>query len=59
MAPERISGGMYSYPSDIWSLGLSLFACTIGRLPLPVNDGYWGVVHAVQQLPSPRLERVW
>ena len=56
MAPERISGGKYSYPSDMWSLGLSIFACAIGRMPLPVNDGYWGVVHAVQQLPSPKLE---
>ena len=55
MAPERISGGMYSYPSDIWSTGLSIFACAIGRCPLPIHDGYWGVVHAVQQQPSPNL----
>ncbi|KAG7378342.1 Mitogen-activated protein kinase kinase 5 [Phytophthora boehmeriae] len=55
MAPERISGGMYSYPSDIWSFGLAVMACAIGKLPVPTNDGYWGVVHAVQEQPSPSL----
>ncbi|POM61390.1 Serine/threonine protein Kinase [Phytophthora palmivora] len=56
MAPERISGGMYSYPSDIWSFGLSVMACAIGKLPVPTKDGYWGVVHAVQEQPSPSLK---
>lgn len=56
MAPERISGGMYSYPSDIWSFGLAVMAYAIGRLPVPTQDGYWGVVHAVQEKPSPRLQ---
>ncbi|CAH0521892.1 unnamed protein product [Peronospora belbahrii] len=56
MAPERISGGMYSYPSDLWSFGLAIMACVIGKLPVPTSDGYWGVVHAVQEQPSPRLQ---
>ncbi|KAL4168227.1 hypothetical protein KRP22_011629 [Phytophthora ramorum] len=56
MAPERISGGMYSYPSDIWSFGLAVMACAIGKLPVPTKDGYWGVVHAVQEKPSPCLK---
>jgi len=30
-------------------------ACAIGRLPVPTEDGYWGVVHAVQEQPSPKL----
>lgn len=55
MAPERISGGMYSYPSDIWSFGLAIMALAVGKLPVPTTDGYWGVVHAVQEQPSPRL----
>ncbi|KAG7384335.1 Mitogen-activated protein kinase kinase 5 [Phytophthora pseudosyringae] len=56
MAPERISGGTYSYPSDLWSFGLAVMACAIGKLPVPTEDGYWGVVHAVQEQPSPRLD---
>ncbi|CAI5719193.1 unnamed protein product [Hyaloperonospora brassicae] len=55
MAPERISGGMYSYPSDLWSFGLAIMACAIGKLPVPAKEGYWGVVQAVQEQPSPRL----
>lgn len=43
MAPERITGrgaggvgsGTYSVQSDIWSLGLSIVECAMGRYPYP------------------------
>jgi len=46
MAPERIAGGgmqqsgapsagTYSVQSDIWSLGLSIIECSMGRYPYP------------------------
>lgn len=45
MAPERISsggvasagaaGGTYNVQSDIWSLGLTLIECALGRYPYP------------------------
>ncbi|KAK2762234.1 hypothetical protein FQN54_001244 [Arachnomyces sp. PD_36] len=46
MAPERIagggvsqagatSGGTYSVQSDIWSLGLTMIECAVGRYPYP------------------------
>ncbi|EFR04118.1 STE/STE7 protein kinase [Nannizzia gypsea CBS 118893] len=44
MAPERIAGGghpgnagggTYSVQSDIWSLGLTIVECAIGRYPYP------------------------
>ncbi|KAK3117821.1 MAP kinase kinase Wis1 [Teratosphaeriaceae sp. CCFEE 6253] len=43
MAPERISGGgmassgpaTYSVQSDIWSLGLTIIECGMGRYPYP------------------------
>ncbi len=31
--PERISGDKYGYESDIWSLGLTLLECALGRFP--------------------------
>ncbi|KAM7509607.1 hypothetical protein LguiA_020060 [Lonicera macranthoides] len=33
MSPERISGSTYDYKSDIWSLGLVILECAIGRFP--------------------------
>ena len=35
MSPERISGRPYSFDSDVWSFGLSLVECAIGRFPYP------------------------
>jgi len=38
MSPERISGEKYGYDSDVWSLGLSLVECALGRFPYPPID---------------------
>ncbi|KAJ7544795.1 hypothetical protein O6H91_09G093600 [Diphasiastrum complanatum] len=38
MSPERISGGAYGYDSDIWSLGLTLLECALGRYPYLTPD---------------------
>ncbi|ETV84687.1 serine/threonine protein kinase, variant 1 [Aphanomyces astaci] len=47
MAPERIGGGDYAYPSDIWSFGLVLVSVALGRYPLPTHDGFFGLVDSV------------
>ncbi|KAG3095962.1 hypothetical protein PI124_g14367 [Phytophthora idaei] len=47
MAPERIGGGDYSYPADIWSFGLALISVALGRYPLPTQDGFFGLVDSV------------
>lgn len=31
--PERISGSSYSYDSDLWSVGLTLVECALGKFP--------------------------
>ncbi|KDO22128.1 STE/STE7 protein kinase [Saprolegnia parasitica CBS 223.65] len=47
MAPERIGGGDYGYPSDIWSFGLVLLSVALGRYPLPTQDGFFGLFDSV------------
>mmetsp|Transcript_6626 Transcript_6626/g.14731 ORF Transcript_6626/g.14731 Transcript_6626/m.14731 type:complete len:1307 (-) Transcript_6626:5-3925(-) len=34
MSPERLRGGKYSYPSDIWSFGLTMLTTTLGHYPM-------------------------
>jgi serine/threonine protein kinase len=55
MSPERISGEEYSYASDVWSFGLSLFTVALGRYPLQTEGGYWGLLHSLRDEPSPSL----
>ena len=33
MSPECIGGDPYGEPSDIWSLGITLYVCAMGKLP--------------------------
>mmetsp|Transcript_23396 Transcript_23396/g.29169 ORF Transcript_23396/g.29169 Transcript_23396/m.29169 type:complete len:736 (-) Transcript_23396:283-2490(-) len=58
MAPERVVGNDYSFPSDLWSLGLCLATVALGRVPLPQNEGYWAVVRTICEEDSeqPRLD---
>lgn len=53
MSPERIRNESYSYPADIWSLGLALFECGTGEFPYTASEG---PVHLMLQIlddPSP------
>ena len=38
MAPELVAGS-YGPPADVWSVGVLLFACTVGRTPWEPTDG--------------------
>ncbi|KAI9912985.1 hypothetical protein PsorP6_006628 [Peronosclerospora sorghi] len=55
MAPERISGAPYTCVSDVWSLGITLFALATGVYPFAVNDGFFGLEAAIchDNLPPP------
>ncbi|BCS26153.1 mitogen-activated protein kinase kinase PBS2 [Aspergillus puulaauensis] len=68
MAPERIagggmqqsgnsSGGTYSVQSDIWSLGLSIIECAIGRYPYPPEtfNNIFSQLHAIVHGDAPGL----
>ena len=64
MSPERISGEKYGPDSDIWSLGLSLVECALGRFPYPPPGeagehkmGFWDLLHFIVEKPPAALPR--
>ncbi|GLE08009.1 hypothetical protein PINS_up018905 [Pythium insidiosum] len=55
MAPERIQGQPYSYVSDVWSMGVSLFYLATGAYPFAVDDGFFGLEEAIVHDPMPPM----
>lgn len=55
MSPERIRNENYSYPADIWSLGLALFECATGEFPYSANEGPVNLMLQILDDPSPSL----
>jgi serine/threonine protein kinase len=47
MSPERLMGKKYSYPSDIWSIGLCFLECVLGNFPYPETSLYLEFMQAV------------
>jgi len=43
MSPERLRGGNYAYPSDIWSFGLTLLTILFGHFPMELLQQDVGV----------------
>ncbi|KAH7682841.1 Mitogen-activated protein kinase kinase protein [Dioscorea alata] len=57
MSPERIRSENYSYPADIWSLGLTLLECATGKYPYTANDGPANLMLQILYDPSPSPPR--
>jgi len=53
MAPERISGGDHSAPSDIWSLGIISVECAQGYHPYRGAQSYYDLIVEIQDASSP------
>ncbi|BDA48249.1 Mitogen-activated protein kinase kinase 3 [Coccomyxa sp. Obi] len=53
MSPERINSRPYSFPADIWSLGLILLECATGRYPYDASDGPLQLMIQVVEEPVP------
>ncbi|KAH9762668.1 mitogen-activated protein kinase kinase 6 [Citrus sinensis] len=57
--PERISGSTYDYSSDIWSLGLVVLECAIGRFPYMQSEdqqswpSFYELLEAIVESPPP------
>ncbi|KAL7686154.1 putative protein kinase [Plasmopara halstedii] len=55
MSPERIASEEYSYKSDVWSFGLSIMTCALGKFPYLSRGGYWEMLHMIRNEPPPQL----
>ncbi|XP_051137417.1 mitogen-activated protein kinase kinase 6 [Andrographis paniculata] len=59
MAPERISGSSYDYKSDMWSLGMVILECAIGRFPYTKSEdqatgpSFYELLQAIVGTPPP------
>jgi len=59
MSPERISGSTYDYSSDIWSLGMVVLECAIGRFPYMQSEdqqswpSFYELLEAIVESPPP------
>lgn len=47
-------GEEYSYPADVWGLGLTLMACALGRCPYD-HSNYWDLLQSLRESAPPEL----
>lgn len=55
MSPERMDGTSYSYPGDIWSLGLVVIEMATGEYPYPPLKGFIELFQFIKMNPAPLL----
>ena len=55
MSPERMNSESYSYPSDIWSLGLIIYEMAMGKYSYPACNTFIEMREAVLNTDPPRL----
>lgn len=55
MSPSRIAAEEYSYGSDIWSFGLSIYVLAKGEFPYDKDKDYWTILEQIKDNPAPRL----
>lgn len=57
MSPERLKGQDYSFPADVWGLGMSLLSAALGQYPIKLDvtedqDVYWALLEVLQKQPE-------
>jgi len=55
LSPERYSGSMFSFPADVWSIGISIITICSSTEPYESKE-YWGLAFEIMKGPSPTLE---
>jgi mitogen-activated protein kinase kinase 1 len=56
MSPERITGKKYSYPSDIWSVGLVIYELATGTQPYGGGNDFLSQITKIVEDPEPKLD---
>ncbi len=54
LSPERFRRQVYSFPSDIWSMGVSLLFCALGKDPFDAQEVF-SLLHEITTLALPKL----
>lgn len=57
MSPERMSGEKYSFPGDIWALGIILIELATGEYPYPFSANYIEMLNYIKTTDVMELMR--
>jgi len=55
MSPERIVGDSYSYASDVWSFGLTLYSLIMGKVPYSGKEGFMNLLNMITNDNLPEI----
>mmetsp|Transcript_34696 Transcript_34696/g.53210 ORF Transcript_34696/g.53210 Transcript_34696/m.53210 type:complete len:93 (-) Transcript_34696:149-427(-) len=58
MSPERLEGGVYSFPSDIWGLGMIIYEMVTGQNPYPSTDKPIILFEMMREKPAPNFDHL-
>lgn len=57
MSPERIKGQKHSFDSDIWSVGLSIAECALGKFPFALKENtIWEMMRHLESNAAEPIE---
>jgi len=54
LSPERLASQPYSFPADIWSMGLVIYFCATGK-PAFTSNTFWDLLEEITKNGEPRL----
>lgn len=57
MSPERIQGTEYSFPSDVWSIGIILYEMMTGHYPYPLDVSLVDLCMHIMDSDEPNLDK--